>query len=230
MRRSLPIARSATALAALVLAAGPALAGPQTNRARQAIAEASGKIDAANKAGVSGDVPRLQAEAAASLRAAREDLARGHKEQAIDEANHASALADRAIGQAQRDRAEAEHAEQARAEEAAAAARRQAAAANERAASAEAAASSAAAAAEAARNAPPPAPVVVAVPAPQPAAQTTTVTTERATTVGATRVAAKPAARPRRLARRPVHHATRHASRTIVHKTTTTVTTGADPG
>jgi hypothetical protein len=206
------------ALAAL-LAAGPAIAG-KGDRARAAIAEASGKIDAANKIGASGDAPRLQAEAAASLRAAREDLARGHKEQAFDEANHASELADTAIGQAQRNRSEAEAAGRAHAENAAAAARQQAAAANARADSAEQAANAAAAAADAARNAPAPAPVVVAMPAPQPPPQTTTVTTEHAST---TAVAATPARR--RVVRRVVHRPVRHATRTVVHRTTTTVST-----
>ena len=93
MQRSFHIAQGALVFGALLLAASPAFAGAKTNRARQAIAEASGKIDAANKAGVTGEVPRLQAEAAATLRAAREDLARGHKEQAIDEANQATSVA-----------------------------------------------------------------------------------------------------------------------------------------
>ncbi len=94
----------ATCLGAM---ATPAMAG-KADRARAAIAEASGKIDAVDKAGVAGEAPRLTAEAQATLRSAQENLKSGHKETAIKEANHASKLADIALGESQKRKIDAD--------------------------------------------------------------------------------------------------------------------------
>ena len=85
-----------------LLVAGPALAEGKGDRAQEAIARASGKIDAANKLGVGGEVPGMIARAQAALDTAKEDAASGHKEAAIADANHASQLADTALGVAQK--------------------------------------------------------------------------------------------------------------------------------
>lgn len=192
----------------LALATTPAFAEGKADRARAAIAQASGKIEASGKIGVSGDAPRLHAQAQAALRTAQESLASGHKEDAIAQANHASELADMALNQAQRDRTNAAHAQQAQAASVAINAQADAAAANARADTAEQAAAAAAADAAAARAAPP---VVVAAPAP-----TTTVTTETTKAV----TAAKPAVR--RVVRTVRHPGVKA---TATEKTTTTVTT-----
>lgn len=206
----------ASLIPALALIAAPALAAGKGDRAQMAIAAASAKVDTASRLAATGDVPRLQAEAAAALRAAQEDVSAGHKERAIADANHAAELADMAIGIAQRN----QNAQRENAAAAADAARQQAAAANARADAAEQAAASAAADAAAARDTPPPPPVVIATPAPQPSPtpppQTTTVTTETQTASVAT-----PAA-----THRVVHHSThRRAQAHTVQKTKTTVTT-----
>lgn len=211
MRHGNLIARSACVAGLLIAAASPAVAQGKADRARTAIAEASAKIDAANKIGASGEVPRLQAEAQAALRTAKEDLSSGRKEEAIAAANHASELADMALGESHKRQMNAAGSAQADAAATAAAAQQDAAAANARADNAEQAAASAAADAAAARNAPP----VLAV---APPAATTTVTTETTKAV-APRTAVK---------RRVVHRTTaRQAARTPVatEKTTTTVTT-----
>jgi hypothetical protein len=193
----------------LLMLATPAIAEGKADRARAAIAEATGKIDAANKLGANGEVPRLQAEAQAALRAARENLASGRKEEAISAANHASTTADLAIGEAQKNRANADQAQRANAEATAAAAQQDAAAANVRADAAQQAAASAAADAAAARAAPP---VIIA-----PAAPTTTVTTETV----------KTAAPARTVKRAPVRRTVKRTTvaPAVAEKTTTTVTT-----
>jgi hypothetical protein len=175
------------------------------DRARTAIAAASAKVDAANKVGAIGEVPHLQAQAAAALRTAQEDLSRGDQEQAIADANHAAELADTAIGTTQKHRAE----DHATAVTAAVSAQQDAAAANARADSAQQAAAAAAADAASARAAPP---VIVAQAAPLP--PTTTVTTE--TTKQATSA-------PKTTVRHVVHHRAR--SHAVTEKTKTTVTT-----
>src|ERR1700754_762487 len=148
MRRPIPIARGIGFSALLVLAMTPAIAG-KGDRAQTAIAEARGKVDAANKAGTAGQVPGLQARAQAALRTAEEDIARGDKEQAIADANHASELADMAIGEANKARTENEQARHADAMAAATSAQQDAAAANARADAAEQSAAAANAQAEA---------------------------------------------------------------------------------
>ncbi|AYJ84762.1 hypothetical protein D3Y57_01270 (plasmid) [Sphingomonas paeninsulae] len=209
MKRSNFLARSA-GISVLLLLASPAYAEGKADRARAAIAEATGKIDAANKLGANGEVPRLQAEAQAALRTARENLASGHKEEAIAAANHASTTADLAIGEAQKNRTNAERAQRANTEAKAAVAQQDAAAANARADAAQQSAASAAADAAAARAAPP---VVIA-----PAPPTTTVSTETV----------KRVATPTRTVKRaPVHRVVKRTTTApaVSEKTTTTVTT-----
>ena len=84
--------------ALLATSASPALARGKMDRAREAVAAARAKVDAAAKVSATGDVPRLQAEAAAALRTAEEDVASSRKDEAIAQANRASQLADTAIG------------------------------------------------------------------------------------------------------------------------------------
>lgn len=218
MTRLMSTARVIGASSLLLMMATPALAEGKADRARAAIAEATGKTDAASKLGASGEVPRLQAEAQAALRTAREDLASGRKDEAIAGANHASQLADLAIGQSQKNAEAAEREHRAAAGAAIDSARIDAAAANERAEAAQRSAAMANADAAAARAAPPPAPVIVAMPPPA----TTTVTTETV----APRVAAAPVrTAQRKTVRRVVRHGPAPVSRPVTDKTTTTVTT-----
>lgn len=154
------------ALSAMLFASGAAMAEGKADRARKAIAEAQGKIEAANKLAPNGEVPNLQAGAVSSLKLAREDLKSGNKDQSIAEAIHAGELADRAIGVSQR--MQSAQADQHAAD--AAAAQQEAASANARAESAEASANAAAADAAAARAQPP----VVIAPAPTVTTETTT--------------------------------------------------------
>ncbi len=207
MRRPIPIVRGIGFSALLVLAMTPAVAG-KGDRAQAAIAEARGKVDAANKAGTAGQVPGLQARAQAALRTAEEDVARGDKEQAIADANHASELADMAIGESNKLRMENEQARHADAMATTAAAQQDAAAANARAEAAEQSAAQAGAQVEAMRNAPPP-----------PAPTTTTVTTEE----HHVRATSSP---------RVVHRVVRRTTPAVSEKktTTTTVTTGPGSG
>lgn len=207
MKRSNLIATTIGATA-LMFAGSPALAQGKADRARAAIAEARGKIDAANKVGVAGDAPRLQAEAQAALRTAEEELARGKKDEAIADALHASELADTALGAAQQARNAQASAQQADAQAAAAQAQQQAQAANERADAAQQQAAAATADAAAARAAPP---VIVAAPTPTP---TTTITTETT----------KQAVAAPTVHRRVVRKSTTPRARTV-EKTTTSVTT-----
>lgn len=214
MMTKLTIFARGIALGALVaMPLSPVMAGKH-DRAKEAIAHAQGKIDAANKLGAGGDVPRIQAEAEATLRTAKEDLASGHKEAAISDANRAAELADTAINLAAKNRTDAEQAQRANAETTAAVAQQDAAAANARADAAERAAAASAADAQAARNAPP---IVLAAPAPAP---TTTVTTETTKTSAApVRTATK------KVVHKPVKRSTSTAARATTEKTTTTVTT-----
>jgi len=199
-----------------LVAASPALGQGKKDRAREAVAAAQAKVDAAGKVGAAGEVPRLLAQAQAALRTAQEDLAGDHKEQAIADANHASMLADQALGEAQRAKLDRAREDKQAADAAAADAARSAADANARAAAAEADAN-------AARNAPPPAPVVIAAPPPPaPAPTSTTVTTE--TVAPATKVVTKAAPRKRVVTRR---HVVRKATPATV-KTKTTVTTSSN--
>lgn len=230
MRYSRWMARGAGISALLIVSVSPAFAQSKTDRARMAITEAHAKVDAAVKVGAVGEAPRLVAQAQAALRTAEEDLARSHELSAIEDAHHASQLADEALGLAEQGKredavaarertAEAEQAaanERARsasAESAASAAQESAANANARADAAQQAASASAAEAAAARAAPPP-------PAP-----TTTVTVEREVHATTVPVATRPVVK-RKVVRRV---ATRHTAVRRVPvsntKTTTTITT-----
>ncbi len=102
------ILKLATAVSALSLAAGPALAEGKTDRARAAIAEARGKVETLGTLNAAGEVPRLVAQAQAALRAAEDDLKGSHKEQAIADAHRASELADTAIGVSQKQQAQSQ--------------------------------------------------------------------------------------------------------------------------
>jgi hypothetical protein len=163
------ITRGACISAFVLLTAGPAFAGKE-DRAQQAIAAAAAKIDAANKVGASGETPRTVARAQAMLAHAREDLKRGHKTEAFDEATQASELADTALGTSQQNKIQAERDQRTSAEVAASAAQQDAADANARAvdanaraANAEQSAAMAAADAAAVRATPPPVPVTTTV-------------------------------------------------------------------
>lgn len=208
---------AATALVASV--STPALAG-KADRAREAIAAAEAKIQAAQTTGAGTELPRHVAEAQAELARAKEALASHHKDEAISTAIHASALADVAIGESQKRKEDAMRAEQdAKASEVMAAqqqasnAQAQASEANARAASAQQSAAVSAAQAADARTA-------AAIATAQPA-QVTTVTTEQAT-VAPRKVTHRTVVRKKRL----VHHRTATAPvATAVTRTTTTVTT-----
>jgi hypothetical protein len=206
------IIASLLATSAMTLAiATPAAAG-KSDRAREAIAAAEAKVHTAETLGASADSPREAADARASLAIAQEDFKSGHKEDAIQAAIRASALADTAIGMSERhkqaavaqaregQRATAEAArdqvvaakdQAASAQDQAAAAQQQAADANARAQTAEQAAASSAADAAAARNA-----AVLAAQTPPPAPQVETTTTTSHATAG------------HRTTRKVVHHTT----------------------
>lgn len=194
------IIASLLATSAMTLAiASPAAAG-KSDRAREAIAAAEAKVHTAENLGASADSPREAAEARASLAVAQEDFKSGHKDDAIEAAIHASALADTAIGMSERHKqaavASAREGQRASAEAArdqvvaakgqaeaaqdqAAAAQQQAADANARARTAEQAAASSAADAAAARNA-----ATLAAQTPPPAPQVETTTTTSHATAG----------------------------------------------
>ncbi len=184
---------SLLATSAMTLAiASPAAAG-KSDRAREAIAAAEAKVHTAENLGTGAEVPRETADARAALAIAQEDFKAGHKEDAIQDAIHASALADTAIGMSQRHKdaalASARDAQRATAENArdqvgaakdqavaaqgqAVAAQQQAADANARAESAQQAAANSAADAAAARNAA----AMAAAQPPAPQVETTTTT------------------------------------------------------
>jgi len=85
---------------ALTLAT-PAHAG-KADRAREAIAAADAKIHTAETMGAGSAMPHQTAEARAALAMAREKLSAGRKSTSITEAIRASALADAAIGEMQK--------------------------------------------------------------------------------------------------------------------------------
>jgi hypothetical protein len=208
--------------------AAPAYAEGKADRARAAIAEAQTKIDTAESLGTSTAQPGRTAEANAALARAKENLAAGHKPEAIADAIHASALADTALGQMQKAanehseamkmQAQAQAAETARAQMTVDAAHMQTDMANDRANRAENAAAVSASDAAFSRNA---AMAAQAEAQKQPMQMQTTVSTEQQTE----RVIAHPAP-----AARATRHVTRH--RRVVHHhtargkvtTTTTVT------
>lgn len=211
--RSARVLACASALG-LIVASVPAMADGKMDRARAAVAEARGKVDAAARAGSGGVAPRTLTDAQASLRAAEDDLKASRKDQAVVDAQNASRLADLALNEMQRAQADKAAADKAAADAQAADAARAASDAEARARAAEADA-------QAARNAPPPAPVIIAAPPPPPAPTETTVTTSTTTPVPATRTVVKRAP-AKRVVKRKV--AVRKAPAPVA-KTTTTVTT-----
>jgi len=210
--RSARLLAGASALG-LIFATVPAMADGKMDRARAAVAEARGKVDAAARAGTGGVAPRTLTDAQAALRAAEDDLKASRKDQAIVDAQNASRLADLALNEtsrAQTDKAAADKA----------ASDAQAADAARAASDAEARARAAEADANAARNAPPPAPVIIAAPPSPPTPTETTVTTSTTTPAPVTRTVVKRAPAKRVVKRTVVRKAPAAAA-----KTTTTVTT-----
>lgn len=187
--------RGLLAASALVLTATPAFAGDE-ERALAAIAQAQGKINAAQRLPATNPTtPELLAKAQASLRLAQESYKSGKEQAAIKSAVEAQQYADTMIGETQ---------QQANVD-----AQAQASAANARADAAEQAAASAAADAQAARNA-------AAWAASKPA--TTTVTTETVKAAPATRSHSA-----KRIVRKTT--TTAPARTASADRTTTTVTT-----
>jgi hypothetical protein len=209
MKRSVSLTHS-LCMSALLLMAGPAFAEGKGDRAKEAMAAAAAKVEAANKIGATGETPRLQAQAQAALRAAHESYAAGHKEESIAQANRATQLSDEAIGTTQKNRAQDNREQRAATEATAAAAHEDAAAANARADAAQQSAAIATAQANAARAA---TPVVVASPAPQ----ATTITTE-----SEEHSSAAPSVTKRPVAHHVVHRQVRH---TVTKRTRVTVST-----
>lgn len=209
--RSTRLLACASALG-LMLASTSAMADGKMDRARAAVAEARGKVDAASRAGTGGVAPRTLTDAQAALRAAEDDLKASRKDQAVVDAQKASRLADLALNETQRARADNAAADKAASDAQAADAARAAADAEARARAAEADA-------QAARNAPPPAPVIIAAPpAPPPAPTETTVTTSTTTPAARTVVRKAPA-------KRVVRKTVVRKAPVPAAKTTTTVTT-----
>ncbi|MEO5494731.1 MAG: hypothetical protein ABIR08_11995 [Sphingomonas sp.] len=210
--RSTKLLACASALG-LMLASTSAMADGKMDRARAAVAEARGKVDAAARAGTGGVTPRTLTEAQAALREAEDDLKASRKDKAIVDAQNASRLADLALNETQRASADKAAADKSAADAQAADAARAASDAEARARAAEADA-------QAARNAPPPAPVIIAAPAPPPTPTSTTVTTSTSTRAPVTRTVVKRAPARRVVKRRVVAKAPAPAT-----NTTTTVTT-----
>lgn len=195
------------AASAMALTVTPAHAG-KADRAREAIAAAEAKIHTAETMGAASEMPERNAAARAALARAKENLSASNKSTAINDAIHASALADATIGELQRrkdaavaDANASRDADVSAAQQQAVAAQNQAADANARAASAENSAARSAAEAQAAR---------VAAQS-QPAQVETTVTTQQ------------PAAAAPRKAVRTVTRKT--TTRAVPAPTTTTTTT-----
>ena len=202
-----------TAIPALMLMASPVQAEGKADRARQAIAEAQGKVQTLGALGAAGDTPRMVAQAQAALRSAQDNLKGGNKDEAIADAHRASEMADTAINLSKQAQVQANASVQADAALQAQAAETQAASAEARARDAERAAAAAQADAAAARVAPP---VVVAAPEP-----TTVVTTETTRTAATPTRAAPRKTVTRVVKRKPVARAATRA--TVTERTTTTV-------
>ena len=229
-----PLFASLLATSALCLAiSSPASAASTSDRAREAIAAAQAKIHTAETMGADTQAPRETAGARATLATAQEDFKTDHREDAIQDAIRASAMADTAIGLTQqhkdaaiaaarddqratadsaRDQVTAAQNQAAAAQDQTVAAQQQAADANARAQAAEQSAAASAADAAAARDA---AATATANAQAAPVVQTT-VTTDHATAV-----------------HHVVHHkatpakptTTTGAARTTADDTTTTTTT-----
>jgi hypothetical protein len=213
-------ASSAIALGAMLLITTPAMAEGKADKARAAIAEASGKIDAAIRVGTDGDALAIQSQAQDALVLARKELADGHKDEAIIDAQHASKLADTAIAEVSRTRAANASAQRARSEAVTSGAMQSAANANARADVAQQTAAIAGAEADAANARAAAQPSVVYVT--PPASTTATVSTEttQSTSVAPARVVTP--ARKHRIVHRKRSARTQH---TVVKRTMTTTTT-----
>jgi SWI/SNF-related matrix-associated actin-dependent regulator 1 of chromatin subfamily A len=94
-----------------LLIATPSLAQSKIDRARTAVAEATAKVDAAEKIGAGTYASEPMTRAQESLRVARDQLARDHRDSAISEARRASALAEEALVTAERNKTEQASAE-----------------------------------------------------------------------------------------------------------------------
>ncbi len=211
---------STLALGVMLMLATPAMAEGMANQARAAIAEATGKIDAAIKVGTDGRALSIQSEAQDALALARKELDGGEKAKAIIDAQHASKLADAAIAEVSRTRAATASTQRAQSDAMASVAMQSAANANARADAAQQSAAVSNAQADAANERANRTPVVFVSP---PAPTQATVTTE---TTETSSVAATPAASAPNKHRAAKH---RHALRKW-HKTTkrTTTTTQAN--
>src|SRR5690348_15084975 len=102
VRKTLLLSLAASG-ALIAAAAGPAQAG-EKERAREAIAAADARIQTAERLGAGVEMPAETSRARAALAFAREDLTKGHNGQAIEDAIHASSLADTAVAELQRRR------------------------------------------------------------------------------------------------------------------------------
>ena len=92
--RSTRLLACATALGLTLAVASPALSEGKMDRARAAVAEARGKVEAAVRAGTGGVTPRTLTQAQDALRLAEDDLKASRKDKAIADAQDASRLAD----------------------------------------------------------------------------------------------------------------------------------------
>ncbi len=93
-----------TVAASLLLALSTTAHAGQAERARIAISEAHGKLEAADKVAISGESMAIQTRAHAALQSAEAALANDKKETALANAKHASELSDMAIIAAERDK------------------------------------------------------------------------------------------------------------------------------
>jgi len=100
MIRTNAITAALAASALSLTLATPALAG-KANDARKAIAAAEAKIETAHTMGAGHALPEESAAADEALSLARTAFKNGHKEEAIEDATHAEALATTAIGRIQ---------------------------------------------------------------------------------------------------------------------------------
>lgn len=208
------ISRSITLSTMLALSAIPVAAyAGKHEQGVEAIAQARGKIEAADKVGTSVQAPELQAQARAALVSAETLLSKGKKAEAIIAAQHAGDLADQAIVSADARKASAERDRQLDAQSMAINAQQAAATANSRADSAQQAIFNANSRADAAQLATMNANAQTEAlrNAPKPATTTTTVAVVEKET---------------RQAPAPVRHRVVHKRRHVTHvRKTTTVTT-----
>jgi len=174
----------------------------EADRARAAIAEAKGKIEAGDKVSSEGEAADLQGRAHAAFQSAQNNLSKGRKGEAISDAQHAGEFADMAIVSADKHKTAVARNGRLDAEASVSAAQQSAAEANDRANNAQQVAATATAQADALRNAPP-------------APTTTTVATVEKQVVRT----------PVSTVHHTKHVVTKKPVQTTADKTTTTVTT-----